>query len=300
MTAKVILNPYSNRWNSLKRRGEAEEALHAAKVDYELVVSEGPGHIGSLAIEALQAGYSPLIAAGGDGTVGEIVNALAHATSDSAPLTPLGILPMGTANDLAFALKIPFDLGAAARVIAQGNVRSMDMGRANDTYFANNSALGLEPYVTVIQSKNTWIKGVTRYLVSAVQAIMDRPTWTARMEWDGGNYKGPISLVYVGNGPRSGGVFYMGPHADPFDGKLTIVYGYRPTRLGMFALLPKTMKPGAGSYVESEGMHEFPVTWLKVHLENPSPAHTDGELFHDFATEFEYRVYPGRLQILLP
>jgi diacylglycerol kinase family enzyme len=68
----------------------------------------------------------------------------------------------------------------------------------------------------------------------------------------------------------------------------------------MFALLPKTMKPGAGNYVESEGLFEFPVSWLKVHLENPSPAHTDGELFADWVTDIEYRILPGRLRMLLP
>jgi diacylglycerol kinase (ATP) len=300
MTAKVILNPYSNRWNAQKRWGEAEAALRSAGVDFELAVSKGPGDIAELTRQAIRDGFSPLIAAGGDGTVGEMVNALAHASEDLAQIIPVGVLPMGTANDLAYALKIPFDLGEAAKVIASGKVRPMDMGKANDIYFANNSALGLEPYVTVIQSKITWIKGIARYLVSAVLAIMDRPTWNAHLEWDGGHYDGPVSLIYIGNGPRSGGVFFMGPHADPFDGKLTIVYGYRATRRGMFALLPKTMKPDVGSYVESPGMHELSVSWLKVHLDNPSPAHTDGELFSTACTDIDYCIFPGRLQWILP
>lgn len=170
MTAKVILNPYSNRWNAQKRRPLAESALHAAGVDFELAVSERPGHIGELTRQALLEGFSPLIAAGGDGTIGEVVNAMAHALPDAEALTPLGIIPLGTANDMAYALKIPFDLGEAARVIAAGNIRPMDMGQANDIYFANNSALGIEPYVTVIQNKITWIKGIGRYLVAAVLA----------------------------------------------------------------------------------------------------------------------------------
>jgi len=183
MTAKVILNPYSNRWNAKKRWPEAEIALRAAGVDFSLAVSEGPGHIARLTRQAIEDGFSPLIAAGGDGTIGEIVNALAHASVDQPALTPLGILPLGTANDLAYALKIPLDLTEAARIIGAGNIRPMDMGKANDIYFANNSALGLEPYVTVIQSKITWIKGIARYLVAAVLAIMDRPTWQAHLEF---------------------------------------------------------------------------------------------------------------------
>jgi len=300
MKAKVILNPYSNRWNAQKRWPEAESALKKAGVDFDLAVSEKPGHLAELTRQALLEGYSPIIAAGGDGTIGEVVNAMAHATSKDEQITPLGILPMGTANDMAYALKIPLDLAEASLIIKAGKVIPMDMGKANDIFFANNSALGIEPYVTVIQSKITWIKGITRYLVSAVKAILEGPTWSAHMEWDGGKYDGPISLIYVGNGPRSGGVFFMGPHADPFDGKLTIVYGHRATRRGMFALLPKTMKPDVGSYVESPGMFEFKASWLKVHLDNPSPAHTDGELFSYGITDLNYQVFPGRLQLLLP
>jgi diacylglycerol kinase (ATP) len=300
MTAKVILNPYSNRWNAQKRWPEAESALRAAGVDFELAVSEGPGHIARLAEQAVMDGFSTLLAAGGDGTVGEIVNALAHAAADGAPLVPIGIMPLGTANDLAYALKIPFNLDEAARVIAVGKIGRMDLGKVNDLYFANNSALGLEPYVTIIQSRIGWIRGMARYLIAAMRAILDKPAWSAHLEWDGGTFEGPISLVYIGNGPRSGGVFYMGPHADPFDGKLTIVFGYRATRRGMFALLPRAMKPGAGSYVESEGMREFTASWLKVHFDNPSPAHTDGEVFSTAITDLEYRIFPGRIQVYLP
>jgi diacylglycerol kinase (ATP) len=299
MTAKVILNPYSNRWSAQKRWPQAELALRNVGVDFDLAVSNKPDDLAHLTRQALADGFSPLIAAGGDGTIGAIVNAMAHASDDSHSWPALGILPLGTANDLAYALKIPSDLAEAAKIIAAGKTRPVDMGKANDIYFANNSALGLEPYVTVIQNKITWIKGIGRYLVAAILAIMDKPTWNAHLEWDGGSFSGPITLVYIGNGPRSGGVFYMGPHADPCDGRFTIVYGHRGTRRGMFALLPKAMKPGAGSYVESEGMHEFPVSWLKVHLEKPSPVHTDGEVFAKEITDLDYRIYPGALQILM-
>jgi len=183
MTAKVILNPYSNRWNAQKRWAEAEIALRAAGVDFELAVSEGPGHIGELTRQALLDGFSPLIAAGGDGTIGEMVNAIGHASSADAVLPTLGIIPLGTANDMAYALKIPSDLGEAARVISAGKIRSMDMGKANDIYFANNSALGIEPYVSVIQNKITWIKGIGRYLVAAVMAITAGPSWM--LTWNG-------------------------------------------------------------------------------------------------------------------
>jgi diacylglycerol kinase (ATP) len=301
MKAKVVLNPYSNRWNSQKRWPEAEAALKEAGVDFELVVSEHPRHIVELAREAAEQGFSPIIAAGGDGTIGEVVNGLAKAArTENALLGPLGILPLGSANDLVDNLNIPKDLGEAAKVIAAGKVKKMDVGCVNGFYFANNSAIGLEPYITLKQEKITSIKGIARYLVAAVQGIWDNPQWNASIEWDDGKYEGPILLVSVGNAPRTGGVFFMAPHADPFDGKLTFVHGYRKTRGQIFKLLPRTMKPGQGSFVEMDGIFEHQATGIKIHVNRATPAHTDGEIFSTELQDFEYRVFPGKLQILLP
>jgi diacylglycerol kinase (ATP) len=300
MTAKVILNPYSNRWIAKARWPEAEAALKSAGVDFDLVVSERPRHIIELAENAAREGFSPIVAAGGDGTIGEVVNGLARAARSGTDLLgPLGILPLGSANDLVDNLGLPRELEAAARVIAAGKTRRMDVGYVNGFYFANNSAIGLEPYITLVQQRITWIKGMIRYLVAAVRGIWDNPQWRAKIEWDGGHFEGPTLLVTVGNGPRTGGVFFMAPHADPFDGKLTFVYGYRKTRGQIFRLLPRTMKPGKGSYVEMKDIHEQQATWVKIHIEGPAPAHTDGEIFSEGIQDLEYRIFPARLQILI-
>ncbi len=301
MPAKVILNPYSNRWNAQARWPEAEAALRAAGVDFELAVSERKGHITALAAEAVRAGFSPIIVAGGDGSIGDAVNGLSQAAgSVKEPLGPLGIMPLGSANDLVDNLGIPKDLSQAAQVIAAGKTGLIDLGKCNDRYFANNSAAGLEPYVTTKHEKIHNIKGIARYLLAAVQAIMDKPEWRGEVKWDGGEYSGPLTLVTIGNGPRTGGLFFMTPHADPRDGKLTFAYGYRKTRLGMFMALPRAMKPGKGNYVEMDGMYEVTCTRLSIHLDHPSPAHTDGELFPEWIQNFEYEIFPKRLQLILP
>ncbi len=297
MSAKVILNPYSNRWNAQKRWPEAKSALRAAGVEFELAVSERPKGAVELAAQAAREGFSPIIAAGGDGTIGDVVNGIANVRPET-DLGVIGILPLGTANDLAANLGLPLDLGRAARVIAAGKTRLIDVGHVNGVYFANNSAIGLEPYVTVKQAAIGWIKGVPRYLVAAVQGILDRPTWQATVEWDDGRYEGPLTLVSVGNGPRTGGLFYMAPHADPSDGKLTFVCAYRSTRLNTFSILPKTMDP-KGDFVQEQGIQEVNCTWLKIRLDRPSPAHTDGELFPLPVTEMEYRIIPACLRVLV-
>lgn len=298
MTAKVVLNPYSNRWNSQARWPEAEAALKAAGVDFELVVSQRKGHVTDLVAEAARAGFSPIIVAGGDGTIGDAVNGLAQAAgSDSVELVPLGIIPLGSANDLIFNLGMSTDLNEAARTIAAGKTRSIDLCKCNDRYFANNSACGLEPYVTTKHERIHWIKGITRYLVAAVWAIMDKPEWQGEVRWDDGEFKGPLSLVSVGNGRRTGG-FFMTPHADPADGKLTLAFGYRATRLGLFGALPRAFNEGEKSYVYMDGMREINATRISIHLDHPSPAHTDGELFPAWIQDLEYSIQPGRLKIL--
>ena len=300
MTAKVILNPYSNRWNSQKRWVEADSALKAAGVDFELVVSKSKGQIVELAAQAVRENCSPIIIAGGDGSIGDAANGLVRAAkSMQERLGPLGIMPTGSANDIAFALGLPTDLNEAAKAIAAGNTRSMDLGKLNDRYFVNNSAAGLEPYVTIKHEKIQWIKGIARYLVAAVQAIVDKPEWHGNVKWDGGEYSGAFSLISIGNGRRTGG-FFMTPHADPFDGKLTLAFGYRGTRLGLFQALPRAFNEDKGSYVEMEGMNEVQATRISIHLDKPSPAHTDGELLPEWIQDFEYEIFPQRLNVLVP
>lgn len=300
MVAKVILNPYSNRWNAQKRWPQAEVALRRAGVEFSLVISPSPHKITELAAEAARQGFSPIIAAGGDGTIGEVVNGLAQvAPSEQAELGPIGVLPLGTANDFVHNLGLPLSLEGAAQVIAAGQTRSLDVCRVNNWYFVNNSAVGLEPYVTLIQQRITWISGPIRYVVAAIKGVLDRPLWTARLEWDAGSYEGPISLVTVGNNPRTGG-FYMTPHATPFDGRLTFVYAFSPSRRRLLQLLPAALKPGPGNYVEAPEVHEEGATWLRIRLDTPSPAHADGEIFSMDGREFVYTVQPGRLKLLMP
>jgi len=299
MKIKVLLNPYSNRWNAQKRWPQAEAALKSVGVDFDLSVSEHPDHLVDLAAESVKQGFSTIVVAGGDGSIGEVVNGIASYWDGKGKFPAnLGIIPLGSANDFVFSLGLPLDLNEAAQVIANGKTRSVDLCKCNERFFLNNSAGALEPYVTTKHEQIHWIKGMARYLVAAMWAIMGKPQWQGEMKWDGGEYKGPLSLFSVGNGRRTGG-FFMTPHADPFDGKLTLAFGYRGTRLGLFTALPRAFKEGKGNYVEMDGMREIHCTHLHIHLDQPSPAHTDGELFDSWLTDFDYRIFPGAVQVLM-
>jgi diacylglycerol kinase family enzyme len=92
----------------------------------------------------------------------------------------------------------------------------------------------------------------------------------------------------------------MTPHADPFDGKLSLAFGYRGTRRGLFMALPRAFNEGKGSYVEMEGMYEVQATRISIHLDKPSPAHTDGELLPQWLQDFEYKIQPKRINVIVP
>ncbi len=298
MPAKVIHNPYANRWKSQKRWAEAETALKKAGIDFSLDVTKGRGHAEELSRQAALDGFSPIIAAGGDGTIGEVVNGLAQARGED-DMGILGVLPLGTANDFVCNLGLPLGLDEAAGVIAAGRTRPLDVCKAGERYFVNNSALGLEPYISSIQQQITRLKGVPRYLAAALTGIFRNPKWHGRIEWDDGYYEGPLTLISVGNAPRTGGLFFMAPHADPYDGKLTAVVAYRKTALSILAILPKAMSP-EGKFIYAEGVQEIHTARISIRLSSHSPAHCDGELFPREIEALEYGILPRRLNVLLP
>ncbi len=300
MTAKIILNPYANRWLAAKRQPELEEALNSSGIEYELIVSEYIGHTIELAAQARQEGFSPIIAAGGDSTYNEVANGILQDPGEG-DLPHFGIMPMGTANDLADNLGISKDLSEAAQLIAQRHTRQLDVLQVNERYFLNNSGLGIEPVITIIQSKMKYLRGILRYLAATLLGIAQNPQWEMDLEWDTGQYSGPVTLVSVGNNPRTGGLFYTVPHASPFNGKLTFVYGGVETRLELLLLLPKIMKPaGEGNYISHPDVHEIETQELTIQTRPSTPVHADGEIISEAIHELTYKTHPARLPMLLP
>ena len=296
MPARVILNPYSGRWKARQRWPEAADALHAAGIEFDMVETSSSNDGIACAIAAIQAGCTPIIAAGGDGAISEVVNGLYRANTQKT-LGPLGVLPLGTANDLAVNLGLPLDLNKAAQVIAAGNTRRIDLIQVNEWVFDNNSGVGLEPMVTIENIHLVRFKGVVRYLAAALRVIWRKPHWQVKLAWDDGSYEGPASLVSVGNCVITGGLFHMTPAADPTDGKLTFIYGYAPGRLRLLSLLPKTFN---GTHVNDPAIHQVHTTHLEIELDPVSPIQVDGEIRAEALTRVVYQVLPGKLDILSP
>ncbi len=303
-TTKIIVNPYADRWKAKAAIPDIERVCQKIGLDYELVVTEGPNHGIELAREAALAGFSPIVSAGGDGSISEVVNGLMqaagacaeHSRSDGV-VGPLGIIPLGSADDFADMLGLEKGIEAACRVILAGHTRIVDVGCVNGRYFDNNSAVGLEPMVTITERAMGRIKGTPRYIVAALKTILSHKPWHMRLAWDDGEYEGPIALVSVGNTRRTGGAFWMTPRAEMDDGYLDFIFGAKLGRLQLLRLLPKTFD---GSHVEDPRVHYARTTRLTIECDPPTPIQADGELFELSATHVEYTILPGRLQVIVP
>ena len=113
---KVILNPVAGHGNGLKARPAIERLLAGHRLDYDLVQTECAGHALELTRRAAAEGYAVIVAAGGDGTVNEVINGLMEVKQAGSPPPALGILCTGRGNDLAYSLGIPVELDAACQV----------------------------------------------------------------------------------------------------------------------------------------------------------------------------------------
>ncbi|MDX1414738.1 MAG: diacylglycerol kinase family lipid kinase [Candidatus Promineifilaceae bacterium] len=293
MKTKVIVNPYSDRWRAKERVPEVEKALRGVRLDYDLVITTAPEEGIQLAQAAVTEGYEAVIAAGGDGTINEVINGILMATGEGATL-PFGILPLGTANDFYQMAGLPASVEGAVRVIAQGETRQVDAGQVNDRFFINNSAAAMEPMVTLENIRMKRLSGEIRYVVALIKAIAKIKAWQMRVVWDGGHFDGPVYLLSVCNSPRTGG-FTMAPGASINDGLFDLVLAPEVPRRTLLLLLLKLMK---GTHVYHEAVTFAKTRKLSFISQPGTPVHSDGEVFTESATEVEYKVLPAKVSLL--
>lgn len=290
---KIILNPYAGRWKAKTQIEPLKTTLTRLGISFDLSITQKSGEGTTLAKKAIEDGFTVVVAAGGDSTISEVMNGLVQASGDDLAGT-LGIIPLGTANDLAFGLNIPLDLTEACQRLMDGNTRVIDVCQVNDRYFDNNSAMGLEPTVTLEAERITRIKGTARYLAAALRAIWKRPSWYAHLKWDDGEYKGAIALVSVGNGARTGG-FFMTPNAKFDDGKFDFIFAPAMGRWKLLNLLPKTLN---GSHIHHPDVTYIQTTHLTIETD-ASPFHADGEIISRRVKKLSYHILPQKLRVIV-
>ncbi|MGX7172526.1 diacylglycerol kinase [Enterococcus ratti] len=220
--ARVIYNPTSGKELVKKNLADILQVLEDS--GYEASAYATTPEINSAQNEAKRAanmGFDLVVATGGDGTISEVVNGI-------APLEKrpkIAIIPAGTTNDYARALKIPRDnIKAAAEVIKKNQIVKMDIGHTDDRYFINIAAGGYLTELTYdVPSELKSIFGYLAYLAKGAEMLPRIKPIKMRLKYDEGEYIGNASMFFLGLTNSVGGFEKIAPDAKLDDGKFSLI-----------------------------------------------------------------------------
>jgi diacylglycerol kinase (ATP) len=216
---KVIVNPASGKKGGITTNAagvdEVRAALQANDVEADVAQTEYPNHANELAKAAINDGYAVVIACGGDGTVAEVASAL------TGSKVTLGILPLGSANNMARMMHIPFDLAEAAKLLRLGEIRQVDVGRCNGHRFFETAGIGLDAALFPILNKVD--KGEYIRLWDAFRTLFRFRPRSVTLVLDGKALRARALVVLVANGPYWGYNVPLAPEAKVDDRVFDVV-----------------------------------------------------------------------------
>ncbi|BCR06350.1 hypothetical protein DESUT3_34190 [Desulfuromonas versatilis] len=284
---RLIANPIAGG-NARQKIDQAAAWLRRQGREVEVLLTGARGDAREFARQAPQAGCDLVIAAGGDGTLNEVINGLAPSA------IPLAFIPLGTTNVFALEVGIPFDIEAACRIALEGEPRPVCLGLAGDTRFLLMAGVGFDAdAVFRVSSKLKRRTGKFAYLVSAVSALLAGPFAPIEVETEQGERLRGYNLV-VGNGRFYGGRFSITPGASLYEDTLEACLFLRPGRL---RFLGSALKIALGARLPAEEARIFKTRHLEVAGAGLA-VQIDGD-FHG-RLPMTIRALPGELRMVLP
>ena len=210
----LITNPISGKGAAAAVAEQASQRLTAEGYTGRLELTTQAGDANRIAQEAIENGSHWIIACGGDGTIHEVVNAIAE-----KPEVVLGVLPCGKGNDFAEALQIPTKPMEAIEVLLQGATRQVDLGKIGDHYFDTIVTCGYDAEVSRrVTEEGAPFSGTASYVWTAIMTLFSYRSPMVRLEGDFGSYEGEILLTATGLTASYGGGTKIVPGAIIDDG----------------------------------------------------------------------------------
>ena len=302
-TTLLIFNPSSDRGRSGQKASDLRAMVEKlGGADWR--GTEYPDHAAEIAATAAEAGYQTVVALGGDGTAHEVVNGLMQIPAERRP--QLGLVPIGSGNDFAYAAGVPLNNPQEAmRRAFRGTPRPVDIGQIRDgngrsEYFHHTVGIGFDGAINIRSRAITFLYGFAMYLTATLQSIafnFDSPRM--RVQYDGGTIDQQVMMLTVGNGPREGGGFITTPASLLDDGQLDFVYIHKLSRLRILQLLPKVMQ---GTHIHEPDVTVARATRLVIDADRALPIHIDGELFAPYELDVrhvEIALFPQAVRVLV-
>jgi YegS/Rv2252/BmrU family lipid kinase len=282
----VIYNPTAGRNSGQALIAQAKELLGPA---FEWRMSQRPGHAVALAREAAKT-HQVVVAFGGDGTVGDVARGVLGTDAT------LGVLPVGTGNDVARNLNLPLDPREAAATILAGVVRRIDVGTINGTPFINNAGTGFD--AQVMRTMNTSIrfaKGKPAFLLAILKTFPGFKPFSLTLTGDNNQaFSGKAMMVSILNGTMYGAGMQAAPHAEMDDGLLDVMVIKAMPKLRLFPLISKVT---LGQHLNHPAVEMLQVRSLSLTTVPPQPLNIDGDV--SGLTPAEIGVKPRALKVLV-
>ncbi len=291
MRTLAIINPVAGGGRGFRAWRQLGGELRGAGLRIDEALADRPMQAWALAEHA--EGYELVIAVGGDGTIHETVNGLLARPS---PRPALGIVPGGTANILARGLGLPRDPFDAARLLARGGRRRVDVGRVNDRYFLSVAGVGFDGEVAAAVNRRRGRLPSPPLFAAAILAhlVAFRP-FPARLEIDGNARDTTLYFVTAANTPWYGGGMHIAPHARADSGRLAVVYAGALSRWEALRVLLATF---SGGHLDHPKVAHTLAQEVRVETRAPVAVQADGEsIGHSPVT---FRIVPAALDVIAP
>jgi len=261
-------------------------------IDYDLHFTNEPMEATDVCRMGIEAGFTHIVAMGGDGTVNEVANGLCGMDAT------LCVIPAGNGNDFVRTIGIPLDPIHALDVLAQGKTRRIDLGRvAEDRCVVNGLGVGIDAQVArdVLAMKR--LRGVPAYVSAAVREVFRFKAFPITLTSEDWSLDLECLSLGVANGPYCGGGFKLAPNAEVEDGLLDVAAIGDFPRLERLIRLPQAR---AGKHLQLSRVHYRQVTAVTVSSSAKLVAHIDGEPYRLPKESFRVEVLPSAIQVLVP
>lgn len=284
MKTLVIINPASSGGRTLTRWPAMAEKLAAAIGPFDSKFTGQPGEACLMAREALEDGYSRIIAVGGDGTMNEVCNGFFEDRRAINPDAVMGLIHSGTGGDFRFNLGLPETLEGQIAAIASGNRKQISLGHASYTgidgepashFFGVICAFGfsseLNKSVNSVPRLKKWL-GPLVFFAMVIANLLKTQRHQVRFASGDIQFEGDILVGAAANGPRTGGAMMLAPEADPASTTLDFVMAESMSRPRILGLLPRLAK---GSHIGRPGVRNWRGTSMKVEPSGDDPVYLD-------------------------
>ncbi|NGQ96593.1 diacylglycerol kinase [Brevibacillus sp. SYP-B805] len=293
--ARLIYNPSSGREIVRRRLPDILDLLEAAGYETSCYATKGEYDATKEAERAVARGFDVIIAAGGDGTINEVINGMAEKPARPA----LGIIPCGTSNDFARAIGVPKSITRACRIVAEGRRKRVDVGRINDRYFINIAGGGTLTQLTYeVPSKLKTLIGQLAYYMKGLEKLPFLHPSHMRLETrDGVVVDEEIMLFLIANSHTVGGFDRLAPGADLSDGKLDCIVVKKASLPDFIRLVTLAVR---GEHLRDDHVVHFRTDYLKaVSLGKETVLlNLDGEMGGQLPCECQ--VLPGHIEVFVP